>query len=98
MLTNCLLNPGMGIDVEQLVFRLREALDLSSLKHACQCVADRHAILRTSFRWEDSEQPQQEVHTQIKLPWNLQDFEAIAIAEQDTHFADFIAGRSPARF
>ena len=69
---------------------LREALDLSSLKHACQCVADRHAILRTSFRWEDLEQPQQEVHTQIKLPWNLQDFEAIAIAEQDTHFADLL--------
>jgi hypothetical protein len=37
-------------------------------------LADRHAILRTSFRWKDLEEPHQEVHTRIELPWELQDF------------------------
>jgi amino acid adenylation domain-containing protein len=90
MLTNGLRNPGTGVDVEQYIFELRETLDLPNLKHACQCVADRHAILRTSFRWKDLEEPHQEVHTRIELPWKLQDFYRIEIAERDKHFADLL--------
>src|SRR5262245_49220575 len=90
MLTNDLRNPETAVDVEQYIFELRETLHVPSFKHACQCIADRHAILRTSFRWKDLEEPRQEVHTRIELPFDLQAFDRIGIAERDEHFADLL--------
>jgi hypothetical protein len=97
MLANGLRNPETAVDVEQYIFELREILHLPDLKHACRCVADRHAVLRTSFRWKGLEQPQQEVHTRIELPLHLKDFDGIGTAERDKHFCRLVAGRSPAQ-
>src|ERR1700730_12244963 len=69
MLLHTLRDPTSGVDVVQLVFELHEVLDVANFLLAWRRVAARHSTLRTSFRWEDIEQPQQEVHAEIELPW-----------------------------
>ena len=90
MLMHSLLEPGSGIDVEQLIFELCETLDLPKLQQATKCLTDRHPILRTSFRWENLEAPRQEVHRLIQLPFEQHDWRSIPEGEHNRRFADFL--------
>ena len=90
MLMHSLLEPGSGIDVEQLIFELCETLDLPKLQQATKCLTDRHPILRTSFRWENLEAPRQEVHRLIKLPFEQHDWRSIPEGEHNRRFAEFL--------
>lgn len=49
-------------------------LNLSCLKQAWQCLLDRHAIFRTSFTWQTGDEPLQQVHSSVKLPWTTYDW------------------------
>lgn len=49
-----------GVDIEQLVCRTSERLDISSIRGALVTLLDWHPILRTQFQWESSESPFQE--------------------------------------
>jgi Condensation domain len=57
-----------GVDIEQIVMTLHEALDVAAFVRAWDAVLDRHTILRTRFRWEDTEEPRQEVVATVRLP------------------------------
>jgi amino acid adenylation domain-containing protein len=63
MLFNQLYAPHSGVDIEQIVCTLPENLNIPVLEKAWQLIIQRHAILRTAFRWLDLDQPQQEVHS-----------------------------------
>jgi amino acid adenylation domain-containing protein/non-ribosomal peptide synthase protein (TIGR01720 family) len=56
-----------GVDIEQVTCVLDEALDRKALLDAWQNAVDRHAILRTGFRWQDVEQPRQEVYRRVAV-------------------------------
>lgn len=90
MLFNTLLDPGSGVDIEQLLFELHEALDVTAFQRAWRYVTARHPVLRTNFRWKDLEEPRQEVTAQIALPWDQQDWQGIAETERDKQFADLL--------
>ena len=51
----------------------------------------RHPVLRTSFCWEDLNEPQQQVHAKVELPWEEQDWRACTDVEREKRFADFLA-------
>ena len=53
---------------------LEGALDAACLRSAWQRLVDRHAVLRTSFHWEDMERPVQVVRRRAELPWRSQDW------------------------
>src|SRR4051812_8922657 len=59
MLFNGLFAPRAGVNLEQLLCELPEAIDRALLEQAWALVIRRHAMLRTSFRWEGLEQPLQ---------------------------------------
>ena len=61
MLFQSLRAPGSGVNVEQVVAALREAVDAERLERAWTRVVRRHDILRTRFRWDDVAEPVQEV-------------------------------------
>jgi amino acid adenylation domain-containing protein len=71
MLFSTLLQPGAGVDVQQLVFRLREPLDAARLAACWQAATDRHEILRTSFRWQGVDAPEQVVWTGVAAPFDV---------------------------
>src|SRR4051812_42277589 len=90
MLMHALLKARAGVDIEQFVLEIREALDLQRFQRACQMVADRHPVLRTKFHWDTVEGPQQEVRPKIALPWEVQRWQAIASGDRDKRFADLL--------
>ena len=61
MLMHSLRSPDAGTYVQQMVCALGEALDVSAFEGAWQRVVDRHAVLRTSFRFEQGDAPRQDV-------------------------------------
>jgi len=69
MLFHHIQNPHTGVDIEQLVCSLPEAVDVDCLRSACQKLVDRHAVLRTSLSWEKLDRPMQSVLPQVEVPF-----------------------------
>ena len=90
MLFHTLLQPGSGVDIEQLLCELHEALDVASFQRAWRCVIAGHPVLRTNLRWENLAQPLQDVHAQVDLPWQEQDWRAVPPGEQEQRIADLL--------
>jgi natural product biosynthesis luciferase-like monooxygenase protein/amino acid adenylation domain-containing protein len=57
-----------GVDIEQVVVTLDEPLDEAAFLRAWERVAERHAVLRTRFRWQGIERPVQEVLERVRIP------------------------------
>ncbi|WP_432079842.1 amino acid adenylation domain-containing protein, partial [Streptomyces sp. YPW6] len=97
MLFHALAEPDSGMYVEQIHWRLDGPLEAERLRAAWQSAVERHPILRTSVRLDDSGRPLQLVHTGIELPYELIDLpggeaqvEALVAADrrQGFDFAD----------
>src|SRR6266404_1945908 len=71
-----------GVDIEQILCTLRETIDIAALETAWQRAVERHAILRTGFRWEGQDAPQQEVHPQCRLHLEENDWRGLPEPEQ----------------
>src|SRR4051794_39240310 len=68
MLFHCISEPNSGVDVEQLVCTFQEDLNVKAFRAAWDQIISRHAVLRTSFRWEALKEPVQDVHSKVTLP------------------------------
>ena len=90
MLFHHLYLQGLGVDIAQLLCELHEALDIAACERAWQVVIARHPVLRTSFRWEGLDQPHQEVHLQVDLPWEYRDWRGLTIGERKKQLAGFL--------
>ena len=78
MLFHALSTPGVGVDIEQVIFTLRESLDVATFEQALREVMQRHPILRTRFRWKDVEEPCQEVLAHAELAATVADWRDVA--------------------
>jgi hypothetical protein len=74
MLFHHLSDPYSGVDIEQIVCSLEEAVDVERLQRAWAQVLARHPALRTRFRWEDVEEPVQEVEPEVYLSLRVEDW------------------------
>src|SRR5436853_468189 len=90
MLFHHLYEAHSGVDIEQVVYRLRDGLHVAAFKRAWQQIVDRHAVLRTGFRWEGLDSPLQLVHRQIKLEWEEVDWRLLPAAEQSARLDDYL--------
>ena len=81
MLFHCLYSSG-GTYLHQMLFRVDGPLVLDAFKQSWRGVIDRHPILRTSFHWEDLEEPLQVVHDRVEMPVAVLDWRAIPESEQ----------------
>src|SRR5229473_5839827 len=79
-----------GVDIEQILCTLREGLDVAAFERAWQRAAQRHEILRTSFRWEGLPEPRQEVHRSVSIPLEQQDWRGLSPPELAARFEDFL--------
>jgi hypothetical protein len=67
MLFHSLRQPRSGVYVEQLDCVLEGDLDPEALAAAWQELVDRHAVLRTSFHWQEADKPLQVVHRRVPV-------------------------------
>jgi amino acid adenylation domain-containing protein len=90
MLFHSLYASQSGVYVQQLVCSLHERLDVASFERSWRKVSERHAVLRTSFRWEGLQQPIQDVYNQIDLPVAQFDWRSLPVSEQEERLRLFL--------
>jgi natural product biosynthesis luciferase-like monooxygenase protein len=90
MLFHHIQNANLGVDIEQLICCLPEAIDADALRHACRKLVERHPVLRTSFHWEKLERPMQSVQVQADPPFQVIDLCSMDSAAQHTQLERFL--------
>ena len=55
MLFHSLEKQETGVDIQQISCALNECVNIPALTRAWESVVERHAVLRTSFRWQGLE-------------------------------------------
>lgn len=91
MLYHCILNADPELYFEQYTCRLKGKLNVDAFRTAWQEVINRHAILRTSFVWKNTEQMMQVVLKSASLPFSLLDWSALPEDEQEIKITDLLA-------
>ena len=91
MLYHAISEACTGVDIEQIVITLREHIDESLFVRAWGEVVQRHAILRTRFRWEGIPEFRQEVVEYARLPVTSVDWSLLETAEQQRQMAAQLA-------
>src|SRR5437899_710440 len=74
MLFHSLRARERGVDISQVIIDLPETIEPALFEQAWQQLAEQHAILRTSFRWEGIDQPRQEVQRKVRVPFSQRDW------------------------
>jgi amino acid adenylation domain-containing protein/non-ribosomal peptide synthase protein (TIGR01720 family)/FkbM family methyltransferase len=70
----------------QVTCQISGKFDITAFKKAWQRLAEHHPILRTSFEWEELEDPVQIVHRRVEMPIDYLDWGAITKQEQESRF------------
>jgi len=68
MLFHAVSGGDRGVDLQQIVITLPEPLNEADFLRAWKRVTERHAVLRTRFRWEGVVEPVQEVLDHVQIP------------------------------
>ena len=68
--------------VNQVAYTMQD-LHVDSMRAAWQRLVERHSILRTSFTWENLEQPEQIVHRHVEVPFFTEDWRGLRGADQE---------------
>lgn len=76
--------------VEQFSFTINAPVDIDAYRRAWQSSLDRHAALRTSFYWEDVEQPVQVVQRALQIPLHREDWSGLGGAEQTARLPSWL--------
>jgi len=82
MLFHSLTDGEPGVDIEQVICTLNEPLDVPMFAEAWQQVVNRHAILKSQFRWTGAAGPCQEVQQKVTVPVSLLDWRDLPPLEQ----------------
>ncbi|AKT37645.1 amino acid adenylation domain-containing protein [Chondromyces crocatus] len=90
MLFHSLRDPGSGVYVEQLAFRIEGKLDPAALQASWQALLARHPILRTAFVHGDLDEPLQLVRPAAALTWIQYDWRALPPAERAAQLDAFM--------
>src|SRR5262245_43804238 len=90
LLFHTLYDPGSGVYVEQVCYRLRGKINVSALEKAWQAVVQRHPALRTCFIWEDLKNPIQWVRDNVDLPFSHYDWREFSSPVRQARQADFL--------
>ena len=71
-----------GVDLIHAWVDMRERLDEDRFRSAWERTVARHEALRTSFHWDTLQRPHQTVHTQVEMPFVVQQWRGMSTADQ----------------
>ena len=90
MIFHSIYAPSDAVYFQQLHCLLEGPLDVDAFTQAWQLAVDRHPILRTSFFWEEIDEPVQVVSRQVKIPIDVQDWSSLTEDEQQSRLNDLL--------
>jgi amino acid adenylation domain-containing protein/non-ribosomal peptide synthase protein (TIGR01720 family) len=82
LLFHTLLDPGVGVYVEQLRLDLQGEMNAAAWRRAWEHVVERHPVLRTRFAWKGLREPCQIVLPSVALPWEEEDWTGLGDDER----------------
>ncbi len=91
ILFDCLKAPGPSAYCEQVAWELRGTVDAAALRQAANRLAERHAVLRTDFAWQELDRPLQIVRRRRPTSWEERDWRRRPPAEQTARWAELLA-------
>ena len=91
MLYHMQLHPDTPLYHNVFSLHIKAPFDREGLRQAVQQVAERHAILRTSFDLTTFSEPLQLVHRSVSFPITYNDLSHLTEDEQEKRIAQFIA-------
>jgi natural product biosynthesis luciferase-like monooxygenase protein len=91
MLYHHLARPDAGVDIEQIVCALDEAIDPERMRTAWTGAAQRHPAMRTRLRWSVSGRPVQEVCDKVDLAFAVHDWRDVPPQALGRRLADMLA-------
>lgn len=98
ILFHTLYDPGSWVYFEQVSFPVHGRLNRNAFRQAWRRVVERHAVLRTSFYWNDLTKPLQVVHRQVETPFEERDWRGKTREEQAVMLDDFLRADRDAGF
>ena len=90
MLFHSLYDPKSLAYFEQMGFTVHGKLKQSVFEGAWQGILARHQVLRSSFSWEELEEPLQVVHRQMVMPFHYEDWRHFPEAEQAQRVEEYL--------
>ncbi len=90
MLFHSLYSAQPGVYIQQIICALHEDLNISAFKQAWHRLVERHPVLRTCFRLKGLDEPLQEVHGHVTLPFEEQDWCGLSITEQEKRLRSYL--------
>jgi amino acid adenylation domain-containing protein len=90
MLFHAVCSSRPGVYIQQMIGHLRESLNIAAFRQAWRQISDRHAVLRTSFCFERWDEPFQQVHQSVVLPFEEQDWRGLSDSEQEGRLKDYL--------
>jgi len=88
MLFHALSDERSGLDIEQIVVDLPEAVDPAALRRGWQHAMDRHGVLRSTFHWSGPGPAAQRVEGALEIPFTLHDWSGIDPEAGDARFRE----------
>ena len=80
MLFHILYSQESGVYYEQSAWEIAGALDMAAFRQAWTLLIARHPVLRTSFLWEELDEPVQVVVDRVELPLEEVDWRDVPAA------------------
>ncbi len=90
ILFHALNEPESGLYVRHLVIELSGALAVERLQEAWTLLLARHAVLRTSFHWQEVAHPVQVVARKVVLPWEEKDWRCLSSEERQRSMTELL--------
>lgn len=91
MLFHHLLAPRSGVDIEQMIIELPEAVDADRLARAWNLVIARHEVLRAGFEWRGGHDARHVIDDNARIAIERLDLTAMSADEQDAATASYLA-------
>lgn len=91
ILYHSLLYPHTANYTVQVTCLLRGSIDLQDWEAAWQGIVDRHPSLRTSFAWQERDEPLQVVHDRVKMSCVELDWAGLTAGEQERKLEHYLA-------
>jgi len=90
MLFHSLSVQGRGVDIEQIICRIHEPLELSAFERAWAQVINRHPILRSRFQWKGLDEPLQVVEPDVSLLPEYHNWRDLSLVERNKCISEFL--------
>lgn len=91
MIFQSLLEPERNVYFEQVTGELEGPLVPEAFRAAWQGLMDRHTTLRTSFLWQNGDEPLQVVHRHVDVVWEEQDWSSRPSLDQERAWTSLLA-------